>query len=221
MLLAPVQGATILADAFDDRSLDNSTNTASFASWDTMAGITAPATSLVFIGNGEFSATANLDFHNISGTIGVDYNLSNEGTWTTRIENISLDSGTSTISLTSLSLTLNATTNSGGAQSTNRNLQLNVQVVGSTSGSLGSVMVSQDEPGGGSGTTYSADLTGITLNASEIYDIILDVSSTFTSGVNASIDDFVLSGNITAIPEPSLAALIGLSGYVLLRRQRA
>jgi hypothetical protein len=214
------QADIVLGDDFTNVATNGGTDTATIdTAWDTVSGINAPSTSLVFVGNGEYSAVADLLFHNTANEIAVDYNLSNEGSWYTTIEDLTLDAGTASIDLTSLSLLFQGTTNSGGVQTNTRNLQLTVEVFDS-GGSLGSNTDSKNETGGAAKTTYTADLTGITLVAGETYDIVITVSSTYSSGINASIDDLSLVGDITPIPEPAALALMGLGGLLIVKRRR-
>jgi len=220
-LSGTANAAVIFADNFTNVATNNATDTATLdTAWDTVSGVNAPSTALVIVGNGEFNAGADLKFHSMANWIAVDYNLSNEGTWTTTIEDVTLDTGTASIDLTSLTLTMQGTTNTGATQNGGRNLQLTVEVF-DTGGSLGSDTDSKTEPGGGSGTTYTADLSGITMVAGETYDIEITISSTYTSGVNAAIDNLVLNGDITPVPAPAaLPAGLALLGIVALKRRR-
>jgi|OM-RGC.v1.011702519 PEP-CTERM motif. len=221
---ASASAAVILATDFTGNARDNLTNTVSNISWDTVDGINTPANSLVFVGSG----STDLNFQSSSTDfVNVAYNLSfaDQGPWSFTVEDVTLDAGTSQVELTTASLLMNATSGSGSPQISIRNLQLTVEVIGLASGSLGSFTESFDEPSNGTGSTYEVDLSGLTenLDSSQTYDFVFTVSSTFTSGVNASIDDLVINGNIiTAIPEPSSLLLggLGLLGFIGLARGR-
>jgi hypothetical protein len=215
--------ATILSTDFTEVTTDDSSGTVSNVSWDTVTGLNTPASTLNFVGNSE-DGGGTLGFFDTADLISVDYNLSNEGSFEFTIANLSLDGGTSAIDLTALSLLLDGTTNSGATQvdANDRALEVTVELIGSSSGSLGTSSFSADEPGGGTGTTYTVDLTSFpSLGTSESYDFIINIDDVAEAGVNASMDDFLLTGNLTAIPEPSTLFFIGLiAGSVVLRRKR-
>lgn len=217
-LAATTPAATVLQSDFAGVSLNSSTNTASSISW-TTNGIVTPTTSMVFVGNDD-KGGGELDFHNQDDQLPVDYNLSNEGSWSTSVTNISLEAPTTSIDLTNLSLDFLLRSNLGVPITSTRDLSITVGVFGSSSGSIGTGFLSQDRSGADF-TNYNIDLSSLPdLNSSEIYTVEITVDTTYTRGQNASMDNLVLSG--TVVPEPSIALLagLGLSG-LMVRRKRS
>jgi hypothetical protein len=208
------QAAVILADDFADRSLAG--NTATFGSWNTVDGIDTPAASLSFDKGG--TTTAASFFGVNPGEIDVNNNMTADG-WDTSFV-LDLDASTASIALTSMVIDIRLTNGSGGAQTTgSKSGRMVVELVGSSSGSLGTV-----DPGNSGYPTVeytrTLDLTGLpTLDGSETYTIILKARGT-GYGHHKSLQAFELSGDITPIPEPATMSLLALGGLAMLRRRR-
>jgi len=198
---ATADAGTILATDFTDVDTSVSPN-ATNITWDTVDGIDTPASSLAFTGpiSGFFSAT---------DLIAVDCNVDTENPWSTTID-LALDASTASIDLTSFSVLTNYLTNSGAPQSANRTIKLTVEIEGSTSGSLGSSFVDHTDPGGGTGTTATIDLTGFSLNNTESYTLTFTSSTAGGPGVNMDFDDLTITGDVTPVPEPATFCLVGL-----------
>jgi len=197
--------------ATDFTGVDTSASpTAGSITWDTVNGIIAPAPSLTFDAIDGFFSAPDL--------ISVDRNVDNDGPWSTTID-LALDAGTLAIDLTSFSIRTNYTSNSGATQTANRTINLAVAIEGSASGSLGSSDIDHTDPGGGTGTVASIDLSGFRLDNTETYTLTFTASSADGPGVNMNFDDLAIAGDIT-VPEPGSLVLLGLGGLAVLRRRR-
>jgi hypothetical protein len=197
--------------------VDNINNTVSGITWDTTNGIDTPDTSMVFVGNG----ANDIDFFNRSDEIAVDYNFQDDGSWYTEVTSINLDASTSSISLTNLLVDLTVIDNSGSEVTNDNTVVATVEVFGSSSGSIGSNFLSQTDTGSGY-ITYDIDLSSLSaLGSSETYTVRLLLEREGLG--NASIDNLILNGNLTAVPEPSSFAFLAacLGSLTLLRRRRA
>ena len=215
--------ATILATDFNTVTTTNGATTASDIVWNTVNGIDTPGTSLTIQDVlPEINTNHNSDFHADSGELNVQRNHINEGDWFTTIEDVAIAAGTASIDLTSLSISLNATINGGTPQSGSKVVGIDVEVFNSSAASLGSASASLSDPGGGTGTLVTVDLTGLSsLTAGDTYDIVLTIfTPTTTEGQNTSADNLTLNGDITPVPEPGSLALLGLGGLLIVRRRR-
>ena len=220
------QAAIILSDDFAD--VVKTSSPATFASgWNTVNGITAPASSLTFF-NASFTPAssddgAELGFHNNGlnpGMIDVNNNMT-AGGWRTSIALV-LDGSTGAIDLTSLSLDMRLTNGSGAGQSTSsKSGRMTVELVGSSSGVLGTV-----DPGNLAYPTVdyprTLDLSGLhAVGTSEPYT--MNISALGTGfGHHKALDALTLEGTVTAIPEPGSLALLasaGLLALLFLRRK--
>ena len=213
----------VLQTGFTGVVTSTSTNTATSVAWDVVDGVDTPASSLTLVGNDEYNASAPALVFQSSSTnlLNVKYNLGNEGSVTTIIEDLALSAGTQSIDLTDFSVWFDATTAAGVSQGTNtQTLKLTVEVVGSVSGSLGtSPTVSKTDVGGASGVTATADLSALAdLTQGETYDVIINFDGG-SSGWNIRVDDFQLNGDIT-VPEPGSLALMSIGGLLMIKRRR-
>jgi hypothetical protein len=217
--------AVVLADTFDD--VVKTSSAATFASgWNTVTGINAPASSLSFVNAAGTPASADdgasLTFFNNAlntGMIDVNNNMT-AGGWRTSIS-LSLDGSTTSIDLTTLSLDIRLTNNSGAGQSTaSKSGRMTAELVGSSSGVLGTI-----DPGNSSypSSNYNRtlDLSSLpTLGTLETYT--LNISALGTGfGHFKALSALELNGDITAIPEPSALTLLGLGACALLLRRRS
>jgi hypothetical protein len=216
--------AVILADAFTD--VVKTSSPATFASgWDTAVGINAPASSLAFADANDTAASSDdsgtLNFHNNganSGMIDVNNNMT-DGGWSTSISLV-LDGSTSSIDLTSLSLDIRLTSSTGNTQSTSsKSGRMTAELVGSSSGLLGTIDT-DNASYPTSDYNRTLDLTSLpNIDTSETY--MLTISALGTGfGHHKALDALTLNGDITAVPEPSSAALLGLGGLALILRRR-
>lgn len=186
--------SVILASTFDgvDTTGAGPNPTATSITWDTVAGIVEPAGSLTFNGAGGFYNLAGFTENEIC----VADNLP---TWSTSINMVVLPS-VETIDLQSLDFNWRVAGNGGGnntAQS--KSDTWTVEIVGSSSGSLGTPSIGPAAPG--SPVQFrSIDLTGFpSLTPTETYTLTLSIVGT-GFGHNASLQDFTLKGVVTFAP---------------------
>ena len=221
---ATSNAATILSTDFSDVT-GTGTSTAAFT-WDTVDGVDTPASNLVLSGQ-----TGSPTLYASSSTneeVNINYQLNpNAGSgrlfFTSTIEDLSLTTGVDSIDLTSFSILYDTRGNGGGNQTAGKNnIEIEVEIIGSISGSLGSNSVTQSEPGNTAGLTYNIDLSSLaSLDSSETYDVVFTVNVADSGGAHyGAIDNIVLEGDITLAPEPSSVALLGLGGLGLMLRRR-
>ena len=213
--------ATILSTDFSDVT-GSGTDTATF-SWDTVSGVDAPASNLVISGETGSPVLYASSTTNEEMNINYQWNLTGRNFLSTTIEDLSLAAGVDSIDLTNFSVLFDTRANGGGNQAGGKNnIEVEVEIIGSISGSLGSNSVTQSEPGSTGGLTYDIDLSSLaSLNSSETYDVILTVNVADSGGAHyGAIDTIVLDGDITFVPEPSSVVLLGLGGLGLVLRRR-
>ena len=211
MALSSHAAFVILSSDFTGVQRNSSTGVASGFSWDTVAAIDAPATSLTFVEGG---GSTTVGFFNVNDEIAVNRNMT-AGGWDTSIT-FQLNSSTSTLSLSQLVLDIRLTTGTGADNTTgSKQGRMAVQLFGSNSGLLGTV-----DPGDLSYPsvehTRTLDLSGFdALDDSETYTLMIQARGS-GFGHNKSLQGLQL----TAIPEPTTALLGGLGLLALLRRRR-
>lgn len=214
--LGSAHGATVLASDFT--GVSKSGNTADSFSWDTVNGINTPSTSLDFFDADD--GTTAVSFHDVTANeIVVNQNMT-AGGWVTSF-NLSLNGSTASISLTNLIVDLRLATGSGGDNTTgSKQGQISLEVIGSTSGSLGTADLGGDQAYPTVEYTRTLDLSGFAdLNSSETYTFQLSATGS-GFGHHKSMQAVELTGDISPIPEPSVALLGGLGLLALLRRRR-
>ena len=221
-LAASADAAVILGDAFEDvGDAQKVDNTATFGSWDTVNGITAPASSLSFFDNATDAALTF--FKKQDGELDVNENIGSGGTWRTSFV-LDLDASVAAIDLTMLDLTVTLTNGQGDLQTstTSKDGIYTVQIQGSVSGDLGSASSPRTAYTSIQNQPISIDLSSFaSLDDTETYTVTLSVTrGSMTWGHHISLDDMELSGDITPTPEPASLAILGLGGLVALRRRR-
>lgn len=190
----------LLADDFADA--DRSTSNGTIDSWNTVAGIAAPSTTLQFF---DGDSPTQVGFHDNPGNTGA-FDVSNNmtsGGWDTTIE---LAVGGGDLELTSLILDLKLTNGSGNPNSTgSKQGQMLVEFfVGGTATSVGSADLGGDVGYPTVEYQRTLDLTGITLSAGQTYDMVISARGS-GFGHHKAFDAMELSGDI--IPGPSAALL--------------
>jgi hypothetical protein len=212
--------AVILADDFGDVLNANKTgHTANLGAWNTVNGITAPSTSLLFFDGGTATPASFHTGTSTDGEIDVNNNMT-AGGWDTSFDLV-LDGATSTIDLTTMVIDLRLTNGSGGAQTTGaKSGQMLVELEGSISGVLGTADLGGNIAYPTDVYQRTVDLSGFaTLDGSETYTITLQARGT-GFGHHKSLQAFTLNGDTSAVPEPTTTALLGLGGLALILRRR-
>lgn len=211
MALSSQAAFVILSSDFTDVQRNSTTGVASGFSWDTVAAIDAPATSLTFVEGG---TSTTVGFFDVNNEIAVNRNMT-AGGWDTSIT-FQLNNSTTTLSLSQLVLDIRLTTGTGADNNTgSKQGRMAIELIGSISGSLGTV-----DPGDlaypSVSHTRTLDLSGFdALDDTETYTLVIQARGS-GHGHNKSLQGLEL----TAIPEPSTALLGGLGLVVLLRRRR-
>lgn len=212
MALSSHAAVVILSSDFTDVQRNSTTGVASGFSWDTVAAIDAPATSLTFVEGG---TPTTVGFFNVDNEIAVNRNMVTAGGWDTSIT-FKLNNFTTTLSLSQLVLDIRLTSGNGADNTTaSKQGRMAIELIGSISGSLGTV-----DPGDlaypSVSHTRTLDLSGFdALDDTETYTLVIQARGS-NFGHNKSLQGLEL----TAIPEPSTALLGGLGLVVLLRRRR-
>ncbi|MBT7068124.1 MAG: hypothetical protein HN919_17645, partial [Verrucomicrobia bacterium] len=199
-LVLAIQGTAkaevVLSSDFAGVVKNNTTKIADSFSWTAVSGMNAPATSLQFI---DGDSTTVLQFFNVTANeIDVNNNMT-AGGWDTSIELI-LDAGTTEIDLTDIVLNMRLTNGSGGSQSTSSKTgRMVVELVGSSSGSLGVI-----DPGNSGYPsdvyTRTVDLSSLpTLDKTETYTLYIKARGT-GYGHHKSFQGMTLNGTVTGAP---------------------
>jgi len=210
----------VLASDFTgvDVSDDTAPYTATNITWDTVDGIVEPVGELTFIDPKDPNAPGDVDgFFSDANEIAVDYNLPQQGPWSTSIL-LELDTGTASIDLTSLDFNWRVTNNSGADNTSMRKSNTwTAEVIGSTSGSLGTADIGPEKPGDPN-QFRSIDMSDFTLSNTETYTLTLRVDGS-NYGHNASLLDISLSGDIVggAAGDINGDGVVDAADYIILK----
>jgi hypothetical protein len=203
--------AVILADDFSGVSKTGST--ATISAWDTEIGFDAGTT---------FTASDNY-FDVQSGMLDVDASVfGGSGPGWDITFTLDLDANTSSVSLDSLYL-LSVPLNNAGVIRTRSDgpVDWTLSITGNNGyngGSTAVVVGTSASFAGTSSADTAIDLTTLPdLVANETYTFNLFVENNAAGNdTYMGLDDFSLTGTVTAIPEPSALALLGLTGLAAL-----
>ncbi|YCM42134.1 PEP-CTERM sorting domain-containing protein [Verrucomicrobiaceae bacterium 227] len=213
---ASANATLILSTDFSGRSVSGTT--ASDITWVTN-GVSDPG-DLTVINATQSTGTGDLfDTANAAGYFAVANNVGNGGIWYT---DIAIDITGGNISLETVDFDVTHFSGAGAFQGASvlRSVDFTVEVIGSTSGSLGSIT------GMGDGTPHDSFTvtfaSPILLTNAESYDLRVTAAKTAgtPNGNNTGIDRIAFNG--TAIPEPTTSTmLMGLAGLLFARRRSA
>ena len=162
------------------------------------------------------SSLNSLDlFSTYSDVFAVDHNLHDDGDWFVDIF-VSVSDMVQDIALDFLSLDVSIFNNAGAYQSVERDLSFSLEIFDGVSSifSQTATVYSGDSSTATSGTEsvlFDLDLANIILNCDSNYTFTLTASG-IGRGTNAGFDNFLLTGNSTALPSVSVSA----PGSVLL-----
>ena len=208
--------AIILADDFADA--DRTSSDGTIGAWNTVSGISAPSTTLQFFKGGTTNQAALFDnaANDADGAFDVNNNMT-AGGWDTTI---TLAVGGSDIDLSSLVLDLKLTSGSGAAQTTgSKSGEMLVEFFDVGLSSVGTADLGGNQNYPTASYQRTLDVTGISLSAGQTYTMVVSARGT-GHGHHKALDALTLNGDITAVPEPSSAALLGLGGLALILRRR-
>jgi len=206
------QAAVILATNFDVTTKSSGSQDMTDVVWTGDANVTGNTTISTVASNNDgyfttgFGATA----------FAPDQNIENEGPWTATIQ-FTIDPGFK-VTFSDITFDHQMLTNNGvgqDAQDYPRGAKLDVTLDGSA---YGAQIVLPDTPASNSGTNTFTESR--TLGAGTYSLTIKADRNTSTAGNNLGIDNLSLNGTVTAVPEPSSAALLGLGGLALILRRR-
>jgi len=212
----PARADVVLASDFTgvDVSDDTAPYTATNITWDTVTGIVAPVGELTFVD----PTGGDIDgFHNVADEISVDYNLPQQGPWSTSIL-LELDTATTSIDLTTLDFNWRVTNNAGASSTPQSKTDTwTAEIIGSTSGSLGTAVIGPSAPGSPL-QLRSIDMSEFTLDNTETYTLTLRIDG-YNWGHNASIQDISLSGDITAgaIGDANGDGVVNAADYITIK----
>lgn len=196
-----VNAQVVLGTDFDGRTVAGAI--ASNLVW-TLDGIADP---------GDLTASHNLfDTADAQNRFAVDRNLHNEGSWNVDIP-LAVESGNN-INLSTLDLDVLIYSNAGDLQTSQRDVDMTAELFDSTLALLDSDTVSDIYANSGTAVQpqgISFDFTGNTLTAGDNFTLRLTASGQ-GSGNNSGIDNFVLNGQLIAVPEPASIAMWLLVG---------
>lgn len=198
------EAAVIAATTFDD--------TVKSAASQTMTGIDWTGDDLVAVtANTSVTTVASADdgyFTSGFGATGFapDQNVGSEGPWAATFE-LTLN-GTTTGTLTGISLDYQGLTNSGSNNGGNQSPEVTISVNGTT---FDSVKTTPTIAGTLTFTDTAALVNGLNT-------IVITASNDTTTGYNLGIDNLTFTG--TLVPEPSSLALLGLGGLCMMKRRR-
>ncbi|PXA03516.1 hypothetical protein DDZ13_11060 [Coraliomargarita sinensis] len=211
----------ILADDFTGVSKTN--NVATITSWNTEVGFNA-GTSFTAFNDGGGAA----NYHDVQADkLDPDASVFGGGTDGWYIDfSLALDASTSAIDLTSLSLTSYAITGGGALRNKQGTIDWELTISGDNGYTQTSAIGTSSDFGGGQTATTTIDLsTFADLVAGENYSARLFVTKTQAGGddTHMSLGDFSMSGNVTAVPEPSSFGLLSgmlAIGWIMARRRQ-
>ncbi len=213
--------AVILADDFT--GVGKSTNVATIGSYNTQNGITASLSFTSRTGTDGTGAAANY-FTNASTAGELSPDSRNDSGWNLT-SSFSLAAGTQSIDLTSLNLFALAVNSSGGDRNVGSDTPTTWTLSITGDGSYGTqsasvVDVFAQQPAQGTADPV-IDLTTLgDLVAGENYSYRISMKRNSGDYFFITLDSFSLEGNITPVPEPNAAILLGLAGTLLLLRRK-
>ena len=211
MLASSANAGVIASTDFNDRTVAG--DTASNLDW-ILDGLSSP---------GDLSADYSLFNTNSSANkFAVDRNLAYEGDW---IVDIALNVlGLNNISLSSLTLDAYIFNNGGRFQYVQRNLDIAVSLFDSSNTLLKTFTLLDDIYANNgvftndNGHNVNVNLEGYSLLANNNYILRLTASGE-GNGNNAGIDNLVINGDLTSIPEPLTLAIFALGIMGLAARR--
>ncbi len=141
----------------------------------------------------------------------------NVSTWSDGTMTLTLDVGTSILNLDSIDL--NIARNGTGAPAA---MEINL---GATQLATFDSMGIHNGGGGaldstGFGKSFALSGNAAAQGLTGVVTLVIDREDSDTLNGNLRINDLVVNGTITAVPEPSTTALIGLGGLALILRRR-
>jgi hypothetical protein len=211
---ANANAGVIASTDFNGRTVTG--DTASNLNW-ILDGLSSP---------GDLSADYSLfNTSNSANKFAVDRNLANEGDWVVDIDLNVL--GSNNISLSSLSLDAYIFNNNGRFQYVQRNLDIAVSLLDSsntllkTFSLLDDIYANNGSFTNANGHNVNVNLEGYSLLANNDYILRLTASGE-GYGNNAGVDNLVINGDLTSIPEPLSLAIfaLGIMGLTVLRLKK-
>ena len=203
-------GATVLAGNADNTSGSSTLNVAwtgdEAGSASALTAI-APAGGFTIVNNGS-NAYSNNNVAYINHNLNIADRANERGYSFTFTTTVAYD-------LTGLTL-LSGHTNDSAASDQAFTSDLSVSI----SGGIFTDTTNVDYNSGATIKTQNYDLTGTSLSAGTEYTITVTSANMLGGGAYAVYDGITLEGNVSAVPEPSASALLGLGGLALILRRR-
>jgi len=225
--MAALCGATfasaevVLSTNFDGRTVSGAT--ASNLNWVTN-GVADPGDLTVVRVSPGTPAAEFFDTAAAANRLAINLNVANESTW---LMDIALNvQSQQQIALSTVTLDAFIFSNAGVLQTVNRDLDLTLLLLDASNTVLDTVSVlnifPENQLSVAQPKAVSFDLSGNTLLQGQSYFLRLGASSG-GAGNNAGLDNFVVNGSVTAVPEPTSLALVlaAAGGMVAARRRRS